>query len=202
MNQAWQPLQNHPSGHLGRWVTLWLAEEMLDVQHWKMDIPVQVRIAHKGFLQTRLEEDLCWIAPYVPLPPPPTTQSVKGLNWLTGWKIKWKWSEKRGGLSLIIRVAPLLSGWALSHQGGPSLIRGGGHSLIRVDPLSSGWPLSHQGGPSLIRGASLIRGGRSLIRGASLSSGWTVMRVPTFLATQTPNKPPRSPKHAGPAVYM
>ena len=25
-----QPLQNHPSGHLGVWVTLWLAEEMLD----------------------------------------------------------------------------------------------------------------------------------------------------------------------------
>ena len=34
------------------------------------------RTAHKGLLQKRLEEDLCWIFPHVPL----TTQSVKGLN--------------------------------------------------------------------------------------------------------------------------
>ena len=25
-----QPLQNHSSGHLGGWATLWLTEEMLD----------------------------------------------------------------------------------------------------------------------------------------------------------------------------
>ena len=28
-----QPLQNHSSGHLGRWATLWSAEEMLDGQY-------------------------------------------------------------------------------------------------------------------------------------------------------------------------
>ena len=32
-HNLWQPLQNHPSGHLGGWATLWSAEEMLDGQH-------------------------------------------------------------------------------------------------------------------------------------------------------------------------
>ena len=70
-----QPLQNHPSGHLGGWMTPWLAEEMLDGQQ-RMDIPADARTIYKGLLQKRLEEDLFWIIPQVPS----TTQSVKGLN--------------------------------------------------------------------------------------------------------------------------
>ena len=81
----WQPLQNHPSWRPGRWAMLWSAEEMLDGQHRRVDIPAHARNAHKGLPQKRLEEDLYWIIPQVPLPhlPPPfaTTQSVKGLNW-------------------------------------------------------------------------------------------------------------------------
>ena len=46
-----QPLQNHPSGNLGEWVTPWSAEGMLDGQHQRVDIPAH---AQKG-----LEEDLC-----------------------------------------------------------------------------------------------------------------------------------------------
>ena len=71
-----QPLQNHSLGHLGGWATPWSAEEMLDGQQEKVDIPVHARTAHKGFLQKRLEENLCRIVPHVPL----TTQSVKGLD--------------------------------------------------------------------------------------------------------------------------
>ena len=37
----------------------WSAEEMLDGQHQKLDIPARARTAHKGLLQKRLEEDLC-----------------------------------------------------------------------------------------------------------------------------------------------
>ena len=34
-----QPLQNHPSGHLGGWATPWSAEEMLNGQHQRVSIP-------------------------------------------------------------------------------------------------------------------------------------------------------------------
>ena len=54
-----QPLQNRPSGHLGRWATPWWAEEMLDEHHQRVDIPAHARTAHKGLLHKRLEEDLC-----------------------------------------------------------------------------------------------------------------------------------------------
>ena len=54
-----QPLQSHPSGHLGRWTTPWSAEEMLDGQHQRVDIPAHARTTHKGLLQERLKEDLC-----------------------------------------------------------------------------------------------------------------------------------------------
>ena len=52
-----QPLQNHPSGHLGRFATLWSAEEMLDGQHQGENIPA--RTADRGLLQERLEGNLC-----------------------------------------------------------------------------------------------------------------------------------------------
>ena len=72
-----QASPKHPSGHLRGWVMLLLAEEMLDGQHQGADIPAHARTVHKGLLQKRLEEDLCWIVSRVPL----MTQSVKGLNW-------------------------------------------------------------------------------------------------------------------------
>ena len=64
---SWQPLQHHPSGHLGGWAMLWSAEESLDGQHQRVNIPAHARTTHKGLLQKRLEEDLCWIIPHVPL---------------------------------------------------------------------------------------------------------------------------------------
>ena len=42
------PLQNHPSGHLGRWATPWPAEEMLDGQRQRADSPARARAAHKA----------------------------------------------------------------------------------------------------------------------------------------------------------
>ena len=54
-----QPLQNHPSGHLGGWAALWSAEEMFDGQHQTVDVPAHARTAHEGPPQKRLEEDLC-----------------------------------------------------------------------------------------------------------------------------------------------
>ena len=54
-----QPLQNHPSGHLGGRATPWLAEEMLDGQHQRVDVPAHARTAHNNFLQKTLRENLC-----------------------------------------------------------------------------------------------------------------------------------------------
>ena len=45
-----------------------LQDEMLYGQGQRLDIPAHARAAHKGLLQKRLEEDLCYIVP--PLPPP------------------------------------------------------------------------------------------------------------------------------------
>ena len=72
-----QFLQNHPSGHLWGWATPWSAEETLNRQHQRVDIPAHDRTANNGLLQKRLKEDLCWIVPHVP----PTTQSGKGQKW-------------------------------------------------------------------------------------------------------------------------
>ena len=51
-----QPLQNHPTRHLGGWTMS--AEKMLDGQYQSVDIPVHARTAHKGLLHKRLEENL------------------------------------------------------------------------------------------------------------------------------------------------
>ena len=72
-----QPLQTHPPGHLGGLATMLSAENILDWQHQRVDIPAHARTVHKDLLQERLEEDLRWTVPHVPS----TTQSVKGLNW-------------------------------------------------------------------------------------------------------------------------
>ena len=59
MSHATSASPNHPSRHLGGWVTLCLAEEMLDEQRQRMDVSALARTAYKGLLQKRLEEDLC-----------------------------------------------------------------------------------------------------------------------------------------------
>ena len=79
----WQPLQNHPSGHLGGRATPWSAEEMLGGQHQRVDIHAHARAAHKGLLRKGLEQGLCWIVPHVPL----SSQSVKGLSWTDGCSV-------------------------------------------------------------------------------------------------------------------
>ena len=53
-----QPLQTHPSGHLGGWATPRAAEEMSDRQPQSVDIPV-LDAAHGGLPQKILEEDFC-----------------------------------------------------------------------------------------------------------------------------------------------
>ena len=64
------------------WATPWSAEEMLDEQHQRADIPAHGRTAHNGLLQKRLEEGHCWIVPHAPPPHSPTTQSIKGQKWI------------------------------------------------------------------------------------------------------------------------
>ena len=51
----WQPLQNHSSWHLGRWATLWSAEQMLDGQRQRVDIRVHARTTHNGHSQKKTE---------------------------------------------------------------------------------------------------------------------------------------------------
>ena len=53
------PLQNHSSGRLWEWATPWSAEEMLDGQHQRVDIPAHGRTAHDDLPKKRLEVDLC-----------------------------------------------------------------------------------------------------------------------------------------------
>ena len=66
--------------HLGGLVTPWSSEEMLAGQRQRVDVLYHARTAQDDLLWKWLEEDLCWIAHRVP----PTTRSVKGLNW-TYW---------------------------------------------------------------------------------------------------------------------
>ena len=72
-----QPLQNHPSRHLGGWAMPWLARGNARWQHQRVNFPAYSRSAHKGLLQKSLEEDFCWIISCVPL----MTRLVKELNW-------------------------------------------------------------------------------------------------------------------------
>ena len=81
---ARQPLKNHPSGHLGGWATPLSADETLDGQHQRVDIPAGARIAHRGLLHKRLEEDLSWLVSRVST----SNQFVKRLNGTTGSKIQ------------------------------------------------------------------------------------------------------------------
>ena len=60
------PLQNHSSGHLGGRSTLWSAEEMLERQRQRADIPVHAKTAHNGLPHKRLDENLRRIVPHDP----------------------------------------------------------------------------------------------------------------------------------------
>ena len=53
----------------------------LDGQCQREDVPAHARTTHGGLQQKMLEEDTCWIVPRAP--PPPTTQSVTGLDRVT-----------------------------------------------------------------------------------------------------------------------
>ena len=66
-----QPLQAHPSGHLGGWVLLWSAEEMLDGQHQRVDIPAHARTTHSGLLQKKNLEVPAELPVMGPSPPSP-----------------------------------------------------------------------------------------------------------------------------------
>ena len=60
---AWFGLVTHHNSfsktNFRGWVMPWLAEEMLDGQHQRMDIPAHARSVHNGLLRKTLEEDLC-----------------------------------------------------------------------------------------------------------------------------------------------
>ena len=49
-----------------RWVMPWSAEEMLDGQCQRVDIPAHAKAAHKGLLQKTLEDNLCLNHPLCP----------------------------------------------------------------------------------------------------------------------------------------
>ena len=90
-----QPLQNHPSGHLGRWATPWTAEEMLDGQHqeWAFLLPMPEWLS-RASCRKRLKEDLCWIICHNCLPDKPIGQwtelnwYMKPITWSTGSGVK------------------------------------------------------------------------------------------------------------------
>ena len=69
--------QNTSFRNAGVSATPWSTEEMLDGQHQRENISALAGTAHMGLLHKRLEEDICWIVPRVPL----TTRSVNELNW-------------------------------------------------------------------------------------------------------------------------
>ena len=73
------------------WATPLSAEEMLDRQYQRVDIPVRAKTAHNGLLRKRLEEDLCWILPDVPLDDPIDPRDWTELN----WKIRCNWGERK-----------------------------------------------------------------------------------------------------------
>ena len=106
---------------------------MLDGQHQRVDIPVNARTAHKGLLQKRLEEDICWIIPHVPRWP----------NQSRDWtKLKWN----RNTAETFQKMSGLSSGWSNSSKASGykiwvvSYSRGQAHQklVLKMTGLSSG----------------------------------------------------------------
>ena len=74
-----QPLQTHPSGHLGEWATPWSADEMLDWQHQRMDIPCTRKNCSQGPLAEKTGRGSLLNRPWCPLDDPIGHGTV--LNW-------------------------------------------------------------------------------------------------------------------------
>ena len=64
------PGQPLAQGTLERRTTPWSAEEILDGQRQRVDIPAHARTAHKGLPLRRPERDLCRSVPHAPHPNP------------------------------------------------------------------------------------------------------------------------------------
>ena len=71
-----QPLPNHPSGHLGAWATQRSAQDLLDGQRQRLDVPAHAGTTHDSLSKKRLEEYLCRIIRHAL----PTSRSIEGLN--------------------------------------------------------------------------------------------------------------------------
>ena len=83
---------------------------MLDGQYQRVDIPANARTAHKGLLQKRLEQDLCWIVPQVPHPRRPNqSKDWTELNWMTA-KSHLRMTYFKS------QIQKLTSGWETSHK--------------------------------------------------------------------------------------
>ena len=54
----------------------WSAEEMLDGQYQRVDIPAYARTANNGLLEKGLEENFCRIVCHAPPHPPPLDHPV------------------------------------------------------------------------------------------------------------------------------
>ena len=72
--------------------TVWAAKvwSLEHCKHWGASQPWHARTAHKGLLQKRLGEDLCWIVPYVS----PMIQSSTDWTELNHWRMifmGWFW---------------------------------------------------------------------------------------------------------------
>ena len=74
-----QPLQNHPSGHLGGWATSGCAEKLLDGQHQRVNIPAHAGTANKASCRKKWK----WISSESSLMSPPLPRGTE-LNWTQG----------------------------------------------------------------------------------------------------------------------
>ena len=75
-----QPLRNYPSGSLEGWATPLSAQQMLDGQHQRMDIPTNARTAYTGLLQKTNWKRTSAESPLMFLPPTPQQP-----NWSRDW---------------------------------------------------------------------------------------------------------------------
>ena len=103
-----QPLQNHPSGHLGRWVTLWSAEEMLDRQHQ----PFTRAFSRKDW--KRISAESFFMSPRWPSRPRDWTELNCGTTASACWPLRHRISEvlsrerarRRSTQSLLVTLHP------------------------------------------------------------------------------------------------
>ena len=77
-----QPLQNHPSGHRRGLATPRSAEEMLDGQHQRVDIPAHARTAHRGLLKRQDWKSIFAGSPLMNSRRPSLSRDWTELNWI------------------------------------------------------------------------------------------------------------------------